>query len=94
MKVRWVRTALADIEAIEDHIARDDPRRAFEIVWAIKTRVETLADFPDIGRNGRVIGTRELVLADLPWIVVYRPRPPHIEILRIIHGHQRWPSLA
>lgn len=91
MKLRWLRAALADVEAIEDCIPRHDPVRAYEIAQSIRTRSDSLADFPELGRPGRVSGTRELVLVDLPWIVVYRVGRPHIEILRIIHGRQQWP---
>lgn len=35
--------------------------------------------------------TRELVLVPLPFIIVYRVLPSAVEIIRIIHGAQRWP---
>jgi plasmid stabilization system protein ParE len=44
-----------------------------------------------MGRPGRVAGTRELALAPLPFIVVYRVREYRVEIARILHGAQRWP---
>ena len=36
-------------------------------------------------------GTRELVFARLPYIVVYRIQDQDLEILRIYHGAQDWP---
>ncbi len=55
-------------------------------------RVESLAESPDIGRPGRVAGTRELVLTDIPYIVPYRPTTAGIEILTVMHSAQRWPD--
>jgi plasmid stabilization system protein ParE len=44
-----------------------------------------------MGRPRRVAGTRELALAPLPFIVVYRVKEDRVEIARILHGAQRWP---
>jgi toxin ParE1/3/4 len=36
--------------------------------------------------------TRELVIARTPFVVAYRLRNETIEILRVLHGAQRWPD--
>jgi toxin ParE1/3/4 len=54
--------------------------------------VETLPRFPQSGRPGRRAGTRELVVSRTPFIVPYRIRGDVIELLRILHGRQRWPD--
>jgi toxin ParE1/3/4 len=48
--------------------------------------------FPNRGRLGRVEGTRELILAPLPFIAVYEVQQEQVILLRILHGAQRWPS--
>jgi hypothetical protein len=45
-----------------------------------------------MGREGRVKGTRELVIGRSPFIAVYRIKGKRIEILRILHGAQQWPK--
>jgi toxin ParE1/3/4 len=90
MRVRWLRTALRDLESQIDYIAADDPGAAARISNRIRAAVERLADFPEMGRAGRVPSTRELVVARTRWIVVYRAGKP-VEILRVIHSSQRWP---
>jgi hypothetical protein len=57
----------------------------------IYTRCSDLALFPNGGRIGRIAGTRELVLAPLPYIVVYRVNPDSVDIVRIFHSAQNWP---
>jgi toxin ParE1/3/4 len=37
-------------------------------------------------------GTRELVVGPTPWVVVYRWRGEAVEVLRVLHGRQRWPG--
>jgi plasmid stabilization system protein ParE len=36
-------------------------------------------------------GTRELVLAPLPYIIVYRVEPEMVHIFRVIHTSEDWP---
>ena len=60
------------------------------MVDAVLTRIESLARHPEMGRKGRVSGTRELVVA--PYVVAYRVRRTTIEIVAIIHGARRWPD--
>jgi len=50
-----------------------------------------LAKFPMQGRAGRIANTRELVLAGLPYLVVYRVSEDEVQILRLLHGAQEWP---
>ncbi len=40
---------------------------------------------------GRVDHTRELIIAGLPWLVVYSVEEKRILVLSILHGAQRWP---
>ena len=41
--------------------------------------------------TARRLETRELVIAGLPYIAVYRSQPEVVEVLRILHGAQKWP---
>ncbi len=50
-----------------------------------------LAQHPLMGREGRLAGTRELVIVGSPFIAVYRVKKTRIEILRVLHGARRWP---
>ena len=45
-----------------------------------------------LGRPGRVLWTRELVIGGLPYVIPYRVRDNDIEILRVLHTSRRWPS--
>jgi toxin ParE1/3/4 len=45
-----------------------------------------------MGRPGRVLGTRELVIPDTPYIIPHRVRRERLELIAVFHGHQKWPS--
>ena len=91
MRPRWTRLALADLEAIGDYVARDNPGAARRLVARIAAAVEALGDHPHLGRLGRITGTRELVV-ETPYVVPYRVRGDEIEILAVFHGARRWPD--
>jgi plasmid stabilization system protein ParE len=44
-----------------------------------------------MGRSGRIKGTNELVLADIPYIVAHRVTSATVEILTVMHAAQQWP---
>jgi toxin ParE1/3/4 len=50
-----------------------------------------LKDMPNCGRIGRMPGTREITVAGLPFVIIYRVRKELVEIARILHGSQQWP---
>ncbi|MFZ0807565.1 MAG: type II toxin-antitoxin system RelE/ParE family toxin [Candidatus Sulfotelmatobacter sp.] len=92
MRVKWLRKALANLDAEAEYIACDDPAAADRVVTAISHAVENLKRYPAMGRPGRVVGTRELIIPNTPYIVPYRVRDGCVEILRVFHGARRWPK--
>ena len=92
MRVRWLRKAIANLDAEAEYIARDSPPAADRIVAKITQAIEGLRQHPSMGRPGRVPGTRELVIPDTPYIIPYRVRVDSLEILRIFHASRRWPD--
>ncbi len=93
MRIRWTPEAFANLEEIQEYIAEDDPLAAFEVVNKIIDRVETdLPDHPEMGRRGFDLpNTRELVIPDTPYIVVYTIEDTTVAIAQVRHGAQFWP---
>ena len=91
--IRWLSKAQANLEAELQRIANEDEAAAKRIASVVQSRTETLSQFPESGRPGRVSGTRELVLAGLPYILPYRVRRDGTaEILRFFHTSQKTPN--
>lgn len=89
--IRWTKRAVRRLDEIGAYIAQDNPTAAARVVARLVSAVDALAEHPAMGRAGRVRGTRELPLADLPYIIPYRVTSQDIGILTIIHTAQQWP---
>ena len=92
MRVRWLRVALANLEAEADYIGEDSPAAARRVVQRIFRAANLLKKNPAMGRPGRVAGTREVVVAGTPYVLPYRVRANAVEILRVFHAARRWPE--
>jgi toxin ParE1/3/4 len=92
MLLEWSVYAIADREAIFDYFGSDSSRAAIAIDDRIQTCVDGLAQFPKMGRAGRIVGTRDLVISGTPYIDAYRVAEDRVRILRILHGAQKWPD--
>jgi len=94
VRLAWTEAAVADLRALEAFIREDDPGAARRQVQAVIAAAQNLIRFPEAGRPGRRPGTRELVVSRTAYIVAYRVRADSIELLRVLHGRQRWPELG
>lgn len=90
-RIRWTRRALRRLDEIGAYISSEDPVAASRVVARIVTAAEGLADYSSLGRPGRIKGTRELVLVDIPYIIAYRIGDGQPEILTVMHSAQKWP---
>lgn len=91
MKVVWTEPAAIALESIQDHIARDDPRAAWDVALKIREATSLLSEHSTLGRTGRVRGTHELVIVGLPYVVPYRVKEKQIQILTVYHTSRKWP---
>lgn len=92
MSIKWTRKALKNLEQAYEFIAIDNPDAAVELVIKIQAATEKLEAFPNLGKTGRVEGTRELVIANTPYLLVYRVKGKTVEILRVLHSSKRYPN--
>lgn len=73
------------------YIAERNPSAAASQFAQIETQLRHLTTYPHAGRPGRVEGTRELIVARTPFIVIYTVGDA-VELLRLLHGAQQWPA--
>jgi toxin ParE1/3/4 len=92
MKIKWLRKSINNLEKIAQYIQQDNPSASLNVITKIQVSVNKLSEFPLMGRKGRIEGTRELIITNSPYIVVYRVQADRIEILRILHSSQKFPT--
>lgn len=92
MKVVWTKLAVSDLWHIRNYIEADHPEGVGTIMLKIEKAVEHLPSYPNLGRPGRVKGTREIVVMGTPFLIPYRLKKERLEILAVIHSARRWPE--
>lgn len=63
MTVVWSPRAIRHLSALRAYLARDNPAVAARVAQTLLAAVERLAELPNLGRPGRLVGTRELVVS-------------------------------
>ena len=93
MHIRWTDGAVQDFTQICDYVEEHgNAAAARRVALSIHNAIDLLAKFPEYGRTGRKPDTRELVFGGLPYLAVYRVHENAVEIVRILHGAQKWPE--
>lgn len=91
MRVAWHPRAQHDLMEIVRYVGEDNLDAALRLRDSIRGQVALLAQMPDMGRRGRVRGTRELVIAGTRYIVAYTTTREEVVVLRVLHGARHWP---
>ena len=91
MELRWTPEAIADREAIYEHVEADNPAAALTLDELFAACAARLIDHPVLGRVGRVDGTRELVV-HRNYILIYDVVDDVMRVLRVLHAARRWPA--
>ena len=92
MTVVWSPRAIGHLTALRAYVARENPRAAARTATTLLAAVDRLAKLPNLGRPGRVSGTRELVVPGTRYVIPYRVRGERVEIIAVFDGRQRWPT--
>jgi addiction module RelE/StbE family toxin len=92
MQVKWLRRALRNLEQARNYVFQDNPTAAQELILKIQNAANQLQNYPFMGKNGRVEGTKELIISNSPYILIYRIKEESVEVLRILHASKRYPE--
>lgn len=90
MNIYFTDPADVDLKDIENYLREDNPIAAASTVRRIVESTKRLIMFPTMGRLGRTLDTRELVISGTPYIVKYQLRQDRIIILRVLHAARKW----
>ena len=71
MRLQFTRRARRHLEDIAEYLFERNPDAARRVGARIRETIELLAAFPELGHDGALVGTRELVVPGMPYIVVF-----------------------
>lgn len=88
--IDWLEDAVQEKNDIVDFIAQQGSiLAAISVDERIEEEVGKLAQFPLLGRVGRIRGTFELVISKLPYIVVYEINTEDMIVLILYVFHEK-----
>ena len=93
MTLVWSPRAKRNMGSLLSYVEEDSPQNAKLVAERIAKAIALLERQPEIGRPGRVIGTRELVVPNTPCIIPYRLTEQKIQLIAVFHGSRKWPLI-
>lgn len=88
----WTPEAIQDRDEIYAFIEADKPAAALALDELFEEKADRLVDHPDLGRPGRITGTRELVV-HRNYVRVYDSPGDEVRLLRVLHAAGQWPPV-
>jgi toxin ParE1/3/4 len=89
MNVVYSPRAMHELQGISAYLAERNPDGAINVLRAIKSSIETLSFFPQIGRVVDNVGHRRLPVLRYPYLIYYRIADEELLILHIRHSSRR-----
>ena len=89
MNVVFAPRALRDLKSIGAYLAERNPGDAARVLGAIKSSIDTLSFFPQIGRLVDSAGHRRIPVLRYPYVIFYRVAGDELLILHIRHMSRR-----
>lgn len=94
LPIQWTESSWEDLDGISDYPLAEGV--TFEAVEEYVQRIfnapEHLSTLPGAGKPGRVQGTREWLVKDTPYALIYDLPTGKVRILRVMHGSRRFPE--
>ncbi len=89
-EVVWSEPALADLDAIADFIALDNPKAAADLVRKVFVHVEQLRDHPESGpRPAELKGWRYRQIVEPPCRVFYRYERDTVYVVHVMRAERK-----
>jgi toxin ParE1/3/4 len=92
MNVVWSPRAISHLTAMREYIEKDSDGNAAQVAARILDAIGIFQTQPQMGRPGRFVGTRELVVSGTPYVIPYRVRRERLELLAVFDGRRQWPQ--
>lgn len=92
VKVRYTLRATRHMRGIAAYLRAQSPMAMRNVVRRIRDVTELLSEFPEIGHAGTLVGTREIGVPGLPYVIVHRIDLDAVSIVGVYHTAQLRPG--
>ncbi|MFL9872993.1 type II toxin-antitoxin system RelE/ParE family toxin [Paraburkholderia megapolitana] len=92
MRVVWTPEAEQDRDDVWEYIAADNPAAVARMDELFSDAAAQLEYFPELGRWGRIDGTRELIPHE-SYLLVYEIEGDTVWMLALVHTSRQWPPI-
>ena len=90
VEIVWSEPALADLDAIADYIALDNPSAASDLVRRVFAHTDQLAEHPRSGpKLSELPGWRYRQISEPPCRVIYRCEKDRVLILHVVRAERQ-----
>ena len=86
VRLRYTRPALADLDTILDYIATRSPQGARRVQARIRTVIDLLPNFPQLGRPTNNPAIRRIAATPYPYVIFYEANEAEIIIHAVRHA--------
>ena len=91
--ITWTQRAEQDLENILAHYLNEAGLQVAQSIFVrLHAQVQSLQQFSQRTRIGRVAGTRELIIPRLPYIVVIQVKADKVFVLNVVHTARKYPA--
>jgi toxin ParE1/3/4 len=91
MKVRYTDSALAEIDAILSHIAKDNPLAAEEVAAVLRASIARLLEYPRLAIQTDVPDVRVIPVLPYRYLIFYSSTRDSIVIRNVRHAARERP---
>ena len=90
MQIICEQDAITDLTELRHYLAQFNQTAAKNIAGIIIVSANLLIDNPTLGKAGRLHETRELVIPNTSYTLIYYIESQSISILRVFHQSRKW----
>ena len=90
MQIIWEQDAIADLTDLRNYIAQFNPSAAERLGKQIIESADLLKENPLLGKVGKLYETRELIIPNTSYTLIYYCEPTSLSILRVFHQSRKW----
>ena len=92
MKIIWMPGAVADLNQIGEYINERNPAAAMRVVTDIRSAIERLEQFPQLGYVSQTGNVRLMQIPGRPYLIPYKIVEDRIRIISVFDERRERPE--